>query len=161
MINENIAREIIIKTRYQFLIGMEYFGSEPERRGYDTLFEAGLEWLYSYRLGRPKPKVVYCDNLHFLKKAKNKMDIHLHHTAIEETLRDAIIPRSDAYLQFKKDHEFDQVLETEFNTRSLCSEGFRVDLFDTISAMLDQLEKSSFNLAGFLREVMVYNVYNS
>lgn len=161
MINENIAREIIIKTRYQFLIGMEYFGSEPERRVYDTLFEAGLEWLYSYRLGRPKPKVVYCDNLHFLKKAKNKMDIHLHHTAIEETLRDAIIPRSDEYLQFKKDNDFDKLIETEFNTRSFYSEGFRFDLFDTISAMLYQLEKSSFNLAGFLREVMVYNVYKS
>lgn len=161
MVSENVVREIIKNTRYKFLIGMEYFGSESERRVYDTLFEAGLEWLYSYRLGRPKPKVVYCDNLHFLKKAKNKMDIHLHHTVIEETLRDAIMLRSDEYLQFKKDNDFDKLIETEFNTPFLSTEGFRFDLFDTISAMLYQLDKSSFNLAGFLREVMVYNVYKS
>lgn len=162
MINENIVREIIRNTRFKFLIGRgAYFGSEAERKVYDTLFEAGLEWLYSYVLGKPKPKVVYCNNLHFLKKAKNKMDIHLHHTVVADALRDAIMLRPDEYLAFKKDNNFDKLIETEFNTPFLCMEGIRFDLFDTISVMLYQWEKSSFNLAGFLREVMVYTVYKS
>ncbi|WP_099365426.1 hypothetical protein [Sphingobacterium sp. 1.A.4] len=159
MLNKNIIREIISNTRFQFLIGIEYFGSEPERRIYDSLFEAGIEWLFSYRLGKPKPKVVYCENFNFLKK--EKFDIYLHHNLIKETIRNAIFLRPEEYLHFKKCHNLDELIETEFNKPFYSTEGLRFDLFNTISRMLYQLEKSSFNLVELLREVMEYTICKS
>jgi len=164
--NHNLVRQITDKNRAQFLIGFgEYFvtdihGTQAPREIYDKRFESGLRWLYA-NLGKPMPKIVYSDNLSFLRETtNNKVDITLNHTMIEEMLQGWITVDLDRYKQFRQDYDIDTLIRIEFGRPYLSIEGFRFDLFLPISLMLYELQYNSFSLCMFLQEVMKHTICN-
>ena len=53
--------KIMIQTRDEWV--NLFFDNVKNQKGIDkTMFEEGIEWLYTDLLHKPKPKVVYCDS---------------------------------------------------------------------------------------------------
>lgn len=167
MIDENTVRRIARSVRESFIIGSGNYDETPYyQRVYRTKFEAGLAWLYTFVLGKPIPKVVYCDNLGFLKRAKNKMDTVLNYGIVEERLHDRILvnlgERYSRYENLKQSHNFDSLIDEVFKI-ALNSNGEKLpfDIFNQVADMFYEIERSSFNLALFLREIMSFSVYDT
>src|SRR5690554_969734 len=109
MIDENVVQRIAETVSDSFIIGNHYYEESPRHETiYRAKFEAGLAWLYTFVLRRPIPKVVYCNNLGFLKLGKNKMDPSFDHKIVEERLHQRITV-SGRYEKLRQEYDFDSV----------------------------------------------------